>query len=193
MDYYDILNILPNASRTDILHAYNMKLSLLGPKSKTSIQSFEQLAIVRQAFNILYQRDTRINYDQRLRQSTGKTNNMPNPSLIELQNTPPAPYDVIGDIIEIDKLPWRYLFTYPSFLIIKKIIAEILVRVFLLLFGCIFGFFAMIVFYMKSSYSVLHNFEDIPNPTIYIVLTFAVLFFFGKDNSALFRTSRNVS
>ena len=193
MDYYDILNILPNASRTDILHAYRIKLSLLGQKSKTSIQSYEQLTSVRQAFNILYQCDTRSNYDQRLRQSASKTNNPTNPSLIGQQDDSSAPYDVIGDIIETNKLPWRYLFTYPLTLIIKKIIAEIIVRVFLIIVGGIFGFIAIILFYMKSSYKDLHNFYDIPNPIIYIVITFAVIFFFGKEIYFLFFNSRNDS
>ena len=168
MDYFNLLDVLPNASKEELLRSFNKKLSFLVPRSKTSLQEYEQLVAVKKAFCILYERNTSVENNQ-------------------------ISYDPLAVMVEIYKIPWNHLSSYPSKVIILKIVVELVGRLFLAFVGGAIGVLSLIYFYFNNHRTVSYPgiFGNIvPGELEAAIIVFALILFFGKEILALSRRAR---
>lgn len=173
-NHYDVLGLPQDASKTDIVRAFNHKMLWLNDsKEEVTGNRYEKINQVLQSFSALYSNDARYSSKKNL-----KSSKLSMPTVLINSS-----YDLIEDVIEIFKLRWRYVSIYPAELVIKKIIIDIVSRI---LFSCI-GIILSIVFVI----CILHGnpemaawpnqTESIPRELKLFSIIFAIIFFFARD------------
>ncbi len=175
MNYYDLLGLLNNASNSQILHAYGQKVLECGFQTSTSPQTYQRLQAVQQAFGVLSQRRSRTKYDAVILKGA---------SVREALNIESLDY-----FIELHRLSWRYFFVFPLALRIKKIIAELVSRLFMTIVGAVIGFGAVILSYSDNvkSGAISSDLNDVPGSIKLGMILFALMFFFYKEVFRLYR------
>ncbi|BAY92175.1 MULTISPECIES: J domain-containing protein [unclassified Tolypothrix] len=73
-NHYEILKVSPNASQAEIKQAYRRLVKLFHPDSNQKTADNEQIIRINAAYEVLGDRQTRLNYDEQLKNSAQKLN-----------------------------------------------------------------------------------------------------------------------
>ena len=73
-NHYEILKVNPNASQAEIKQAYRRLVKLFHPDSNQKTADKEQIIRINAAYEVLSDTETRLNYDQQLKDSSQKLN-----------------------------------------------------------------------------------------------------------------------
>ncbi|MBD2202419.1 J domain-containing protein [Calothrix sp. FACHB-1219] len=73
-NHYEILKVSPNASQAEIKQAYRRLVKLFHPDSNQETADKEQIIRINAAYEVLSDAETRLNYDQQLKDSLQKLN-----------------------------------------------------------------------------------------------------------------------
>ncbi|MDZ7960782.1 MAG: DnaJ domain-containing protein [Aulosira sp. DedQUE10] len=73
-NHYQILKVSPNASQTEIKQAYRRLVKLFHPDSNQETADKEQIIRINAAYEVLGDSQTRLNYDQELKNTSDKLN-----------------------------------------------------------------------------------------------------------------------
>ncbi|BAY65380.1 heat shock protein DnaJ-like protein [Calothrix brevissima NIES-22] len=73
-NHYEILQVSPNASLAEIKQAYRRQVKLFHPDSNQETADKEQIIRINAAYEVLSDAETRLNYDQQLKDSEQKLN-----------------------------------------------------------------------------------------------------------------------
>jgi len=171
MTYYDVLDVPPNASRSEILLAYNKKVAVLQARNPYTPQ---QLIMVQKAFEVLSRTAKRTQYDlHSLQTSSAWTRNSSDP---------------LEEMVEAYKSQWKHLFQYPAWLVTEKIGVELLARVLFTLVGGIFGIIAELYSYKDRLGNVsTQDISNVPGGLRSSFVLFAVAFFFSREIYLVYR------
>ena len=170
MTHYDVLGVPPNASRSDILLAYNKKMADMSPRSA---KAHQQSMMVQKAFEVLSRTPQRAQYDNLSQSSSAWTRNATDP---------------IEELVEAYKSKWRHLFQYPAWLVTEKVGMELFTRVLFTIVGGAVGFATRLLSYSDRSGNVSQtDVSKVPGELRTDVLLFAIAFFFAREIYSILR------